>query len=76
MKTKVRESEVVINIVLTPEELKEVALLFRLTKHSKREIPDMYLSFSEYSDNGVPYLSISFYKKKSEKCFSSTSNKV
>lgn len=75
MKVKINESRFFTNIVLSPENMKEVAALFRMTRTSKREIPDIYLSFSEYADNGEPYCSISFSRVKPEKQVTSITNR-
>lgn len=72
MKIEVNESKWQTSLTLTPENMSELARLFRMVKHSKREVPYMFLSMSEY--NNTPYLSISFGKKSDQNKVSSISN--
>jgi len=75
MKVELNESDYSSSIMLTPETLEEVALLFRLVKHSKREVPHIHLSFSKYATNGIPYCSFRFNKKESGNQVNSISNR-
>lgn len=73
MKIQVDESKYQTSLTINPENMAEFAKLLRMVKHSKREVPDMFLSFSE--NNSAPYLSISFGKKSAQNQITYLNNK-
>ena len=60
MKVSFQDSDNYASFEIKPEDMKELAALFRLVKNARKQKPDMYLSFSQYNDQ--PYLSLSFQK--------------
>lgn len=76
MKAKLDESKWWVGIELSPESMQEVASLLRLAMNTKREVPVIHVSFSEYSDNGgVPTCLIQFDKKQPNNQISSVNNR-
>ena len=66
MKVKVNEGRHWTQIAITPEDLKEVAELLRTVKNAKVKPVQLYLSFSEHTPDGIPYLTISIEKIRPE----------
>ena len=64
MKINATDTDLFTRFELTPESMSEIAYLLRMATNSKREPPDIYLSFSSYNTNGVPYMLIRFAKVK------------
>lgn len=62
MKVILSESDYGIHIELNPETLKEVSQLVRFARNAKKKPADIYMSFSKYTKNEEPYLSINMDK--------------
>ena len=68
MTTKIKETEYSLEINLIPESMSDLALLLRFANNSKRDKPDIFLSFSN-----EPYCNISLAKVKKQNQINSIS---